>query len=86
MDGPTSALETLAAALGTDAYAITLTRGDRPHLTVTNRLVPRLSESVREHDGWFWWGWAERIAPIGEIGRAVHTVTAVLGVAEHSRG
>ncbi len=57
--------------------------GTRACISVANRSVPQLSEIVYTapaHDGawWFWWSWAERIAPVNEVETAAFKIAYVL--------
>jgi hypothetical protein len=59
--------------------------GRLPNLYVLNPVVPRLSEHVYaapdpEGTGWFWWPWAERIAPDSDVAAAAAVVARVLRV------
>jgi hypothetical protein len=67
-------LEKLAAELDGQSYAVSLVTGGgkRPHLHVTNRRATVLSENVYSDGEWFFWGWAERIAPIADLAAAPH--------------
>ncbi len=73
-------LEKLAAELGSERYAVTLVRmaGRRPHLHITNRTATQLTENIYTADGWYWFGWAERVAPVSDIARAAEKITHVL--------
>jgi len=56
-------------------------------LHVVNPAAPRLAEDVyvgRSQDGlwWFWWPWAERIAPGKEVGTAAAMIAKVLGAGD----
>jgi hypothetical protein len=82
-DGPeagTAALEKLGAELGGRGFQTRLMTpdGQMPSLQVTNPQVTALSESVVVGEGWFWWSWAERIAPVGDVSGAAEAVTRVL--------
>ena len=82
-------LECLAAEL--DKYGL-MTRlkappGRVPSLRVVNPSVSRLAEDVyvgRSQDGlwWFWWPWAERIAPGDQLGTAAAHIARVLSCAD----
>jgi len=72
------ALETLAGALDSAAYAMTMQGGRRCRLTITNRRAAVLTESVYVENGWFWWGWGERLAPVEDVEQAAEKITAVL--------
>ncbi|MEV6981969.1 hypothetical protein AB0M95_12015 [Sphaerisporangium sp. NPDC051017] len=58
------------------------TSGGIPQLIVVSTAVPTLSEVVFAAQGegtwWFWWPWAERIAPVHELPTAVARVCGVL--------
>lgn len=83
---PRSYLEPLAEALRARGLFASLTRiGDGPSFVeVINRDAPDLAESIfaAETGGewWFWWSWAERIAPAQEIestaGRIAHVLAS----------
>jgi hypothetical protein len=72
-------LERLAAAIDIQAYAVTLvTTQGRPHLHVTNRRAAQLTERIYCDGEAYWWGWSERIADVGDVGRAAESVSRVL--------
>ena len=78
-------LECLAAELGRHGLTTRLmvSAGRVPCLHVVNPGVARLAEDVyvgRSQDGavWFWWPWAERIAPGDELGAAAALIARVL--------
>ena len=79
---PQADLEKLAAGLDGRAYAVSLVTGQgrRPHLHVTNRQATVLSENIYCDGQFYWWGWAERIAPVSELTAAVESVARVLRV------
>ena len=57
--------------------------GRIPCLHVVNPMASRLAEDVyagRSQDGlwWFWWPWAERIAPGDQLGAAAAVIARVL--------
>ena len=79
-------LEFLAAELGRHGLTTRLQvpAGRVPCLHVVNPAVARLAEDVyvgRSQDGaiWFWWPWAERIAPGDELAAAAALIARVLG-------
>ena len=81
-------LEELAAELGERGLQTSLMSpaGRVPSLHVVNPAVSRLAEDVyvgRSQDGlwWFWWPWAERIAPGHEISEAATIIARVLDTA-----
>ena len=83
-----SHLEPLAEALGKRGLLASITRiGDGPSfIEVINRDAPDLAESIfaaqagGAGDWWFWWSWAERIAPANDIeftaGRIAHVLAS----------
>ena len=79
-DEMVSALEKLAAALGERGYetALTTAQDRQPSLSVSNPRARQLSKSVMAQDGWFWWPWADRIAPMSSISEAADWVARVL--------
>jgi hypothetical protein len=80
-----SYLEPLAESLRKKGFLASVTRiGNGPSfIEVVNRATPDLAESIfaaRSGDEWwFWWSWAEHIAPVAEIeftaGRIAHVLT-----------
>jgi hypothetical protein len=83
-----SFLEPLAEALSKRGLLANVTRiGDGPsYVEVINRGAPDLAESIfaaqTAGEWWFWWSWAERIAPATEIeftaGRIAHVLASAL--------
>jgi hypothetical protein len=77
-------LESLGDALRDRGFAVRLMvpQGGPPSLHVVNPLASALAETIiAESTGgawWFWWSWAERIAPADDLGVAVDRVTRVL--------
>jgi hypothetical protein len=78
-------LERLAAELAKHGLMTRLMApvGRVPSLHVVNPAQSRLAEVVyvgRSQDGlwWFWWPWAERIAPGDEHGAAASVIARVL--------
>lgn len=78
-------LENLAEELGKYGLRTRLTAppGRVPSLHVVNPAVSRLAEDVyvgRSQDGmwWFWWPWAERIAPGDHLADAAALIARVL--------
>jgi hypothetical protein len=84
---PQADLEKLAAGLDGQAYAVSLVTGGgrRPHLTITNRAAAVLTENIYAADGWYWWGWAERIAPVADVAQAAHAIAQVLRAVDARR-
>jgi hypothetical protein len=81
-----SYLEPLAEALSKRGLLVSVTRiGDGPSFVeVVNRDAAHLAESIfaaqTGGEWWFWWSWAERIAPAQEIeftaGRIAHVLAS----------
>lgn len=72
------ALEALAQTLDGTVYAMTLQTGRRSRLTITNRRAAVLTESVYAENGWYWWGWGERLASVEDVDKAAEIIGAVL--------
>jgi hypothetical protein len=77
--GVTAALERLDAELDRNDFATTLTTGDnRPsRLTVRSRHA-QIEDDIYADSEWYWWSWAERIAPVDEPAAAAQKIAAVL--------
>ncbi|MFC0041151.1 MULTISPECIES: hypothetical protein [Actinomadura] len=79
-------LEMLGAELAGRGFRvrITLPRDQAPSLHVTNPDASALSENILAEEGpdgwWFWWSWAERIAPAADVTVAAERVALVLAV------
>jgi hypothetical protein len=74
------------AAGGVYEAVVSAPAGGRPRLRVRNRAAPVLVEDVFCAAGpggewWFWWGWAERIAPAADVAGAAGLVMHVLAAA-----
>ena len=79
----TAALESLGAELnarGFDAHLVT-PGGKQPWLAVRNPRAEVMSEDVMAQGGWFWWPWADRIAPATDVPAAAARVATVLRAA-----
>jgi hypothetical protein len=80
-------LEPLAAMLSERGFLARITRvGEGPNfIEVINRDAPELAESIfaapADREWWFWWSWAERIAPVAEIELAAGKIAHVLASA-----
>lgn len=77
-------LGALADNLAGRGFSAHLTQaGQHPCLAVASQSVPQLSETVcaaPAPDGgwWFWWSWADRIAPVSEVESAAFKIAYVL--------
>ena len=78
-------LEELGEELGRSRLQTTVMApaGRVPSLHVVNPSMARLAEDVyvgRSQDGlwWFWWPWAERIAPGDDVAQAATLIAKVL--------
>ena len=72
-------LENLAAGLPASEYHARLVAlaGRRPCLHVRNRNAGFLAEDVMVEAGWFWFSFAERIAPVTDVLAAVGKIARV---------
>jgi hypothetical protein len=79
-----AALETLASGLDSRDFVTTLTTGRTrpPRLTVARRHT-QLAEDIYADNGWYWWAWAERIAPTGDMPAAAATIAHALRAIPH---
>lgn len=70
----------LAGQLGARGYQADLITppGRRPRLQVRNPDVPMLAEDVYAESGWYWYAFAERIAPLSEAATAAARIAHVL--------
>lgn len=77
-----AALEKLAAELTARGYRTPSLspQGRPPSLTVSNPATSLLTETVMAEGGWFWWPWADRIAPVSDVATAAEHVARVLRV------
>ena len=80
-------LDTLTAGLDPGAFAAAIVRSGRSVcLRVTSRRNSRLTEDVYAGLGFFWWSWAEKIAPIDDVtGAAAKVATVLSAVTEPAR-
>jgi hypothetical protein len=84
VDGAVRGLEALSADLSSRGFMTAVMEGGGPPcVRVVSRVTTQLSENVYAApagDGslWFWWSWAERIAPIGHVGVTADKVARVL--------
>lgn len=83
-DGAMKGLDALGANLDRRGFMTTVMEGGGPPcVRVVSRVTAQLSENVYAapaDDGslWFWWSWAERIAPISDVGVTADKVARVL--------
>jgi hypothetical protein len=79
----TAALEILAAELDARGYEARLIgRDGRPaRLAVTNPEATMLTERVVAYAAWFWWPWADRIAPAADVSDAADMIARLLATA-----
>ena len=84
----TAALKKLAAELNARGYETRLTvpDGRPPGLAVINPAVPMLAETVMAYEEWFWWPWADRIAPAADVAPAADAIARVLALAPAGDG
>jgi len=75
-------LEKLAAELNGQTYTVALITGDgrRPRLHISNRDACQLAEYVYSDGTDFFWGWAQRIAPVSDLPAAAAAIDRVLRV------
>jgi predicted pyridoxine 5'-phosphate oxidase superfamily flavin-nucleotide-binding protein len=79
-------LEQLGAAIrdgGVFDAVVAAPAGGQARLRVRNRTAPVMAENIfcaagPDGEWWFWWGWAERIAPAGDVAAAARLVMKVL--------
>lgn len=71
------ALDRLGGELERRGYLVML-HAARPRLEVVNRDRPAWSGDVLCECGWYWWSWADRIAPADNLDRAVAVVDGLL--------
>lgn len=86
-DDPVMTLERLAAELRARGLGTTLIAppGKAPWLDVRNPQASMLAETVMYARGWYWWPWADRIAPAADVADAAARVASVLRVAGSER-
>jgi hypothetical protein len=79
----TAALEKLAAELNARGYEARLIvpDGRPPWLAVINPAATMLEETVMAYAEWFWWPWADRIAPAADAATAADAIARVLALA-----
>jgi hypothetical protein len=75
-----TSLEKLAAELTGRGFETRLAvpQGHVPSLAVTNPQATALSETVVAGEDWFWWSWAERVAPVADVTEAASMIARVL--------
>jgi hypothetical protein len=79
-DVGTTELEKLAAELDGQQYEarLVIPPGRRPFVYVCNRRAGMLKENIYAGDGYFWFGWAERVAAITDVSAAAEKIARVL--------
>jgi hypothetical protein len=84
----TAALEMLAAELNARGYEARLTvpDGRPPWLAIINPAATLLAETVMADAEWFWWPWADRIAPAADVATAADAIARVLTLAPAGDG
>jgi hypothetical protein len=81
-----TALEKLAAELtgrGFETRA-TFPEGRVPSLLVINPQASALTETVVASADWFWWSWAEKVAPVADVSEAAGVIARVLSAGSSS--
>jgi hypothetical protein len=77
-------VEALAAKLSRRGFATTVVSGGQyVGVTVLNRDAAHMADNIyaapdRDGSWWFWWSWADRIEPIGEVDAAAAKIAYVL--------
>jgi hypothetical protein len=84
----TAALEKLAAELNARGYEsrLIVPDGRPPWLAVINPAATMLAETVMAYAEWFWWPWADRIAPAVDVATAADAIVRVLVLASAGDG
>jgi hypothetical protein len=79
-DSGAAELERLAAELnhGDCEARLVMAQGRRPCVHVRNRTAGVLTENIYYGDGFYWFGWAERAAPVTDVAGAAEIVMRVL--------
>lgn len=79
-EDPAAALEKLADELAARGFAAPALSGHGrpPSLTVASPAAAMLAETVMAEGGWFWWPWADRIAPVTDVAAAADRIAHVL--------
>jgi hypothetical protein len=78
-----ASLEELGTQLDARGYQAQLVTppGRRPRLQVRNPDVPMLAEDIYAESGWYWYAFAERIAPAADPATAAAKIARVLHAA-----
>jgi len=81
-----TALEKLAAELAARGFETRLSvpQGHVPSLAVTNPQATALSETVVAGEDWYWWSWAEKVAPVADASEAAAVISRVLSAGSSS--
>jgi hypothetical protein len=79
-------LEKLGAELTARGFEARLAvlQGHVPSLAVTNPQALALSETVVASEDWYWWSWAEKIAPVADVSEAAGVIARVLSAGSSS--
>jgi hypothetical protein len=79
-------LEKLAAELASLGFETRLAvpQGHVPSLAITNPQATALSETVVAGEDWFWWSWAEKVAPVADASEAAGVIARVLSAGSSS--
>lgn len=74
-------LERLADALHKQGLPATVLtpQGRRPCVQAKSPQSSMLREDVYAESGWFWWSWADRLAPVTDVEAAARKIARVLG-------
>ena len=80
-------LEKVANELDGQTYVCTLVTGGgrRPALQVTDRAAMQRAEYIYSDGTDFFWGWAQRIAPVSDLPAAAAAIDRVLKVLGRNR-
>jgi hypothetical protein len=81
-----TSLEKLAAELRARGFETRLAvpQGHVPSLSVINPQATALSETVVAGEDWFWWSWAEKVAPVADVSEAAGVIARVLSAGSSS--
>jgi hypothetical protein len=85
--GAKAALEKLGTELKARDFLIHLSvpDGKLPFLTVRNPREGRLTEMILADGGFYWWSWADKVAPVSDVTGAANAVAQVLALEPGTR-